>query len=41
MDRPTPKPKLLAHALRLDFSSIAQSGVALVLACTVAYLIQR
>ena len=40
MDRPTSRPKLLAHALRLDLSSLAQSGVALVLACTVAYLIQ-
>lgn len=33
--------KLLGHALRLDFASIAQGGVALVLACTVAYLIQN
>ncbi|MEP6832255.1 MAG: hypothetical protein ABJB74_02630 [Gemmatimonas sp.] len=41
MERPTSRPKLLAHALRLDFASLAQSGVALVLACTVAYLIQR
>lgn len=41
MERPTSRPKLLAHALRLDFTSIAQGGVALVVACTIAYLIQR
>ncbi len=41
MDQRTPRRKLLAHALRFDFSSLAQSGVALVVACTVAYLIQR
>jgi hypothetical protein len=38
---PRPSRKLLAHALRLDFASIAQGGVALLVACTVAYLIQR
>ncbi len=32
--------KLMAHALRLDLASVAQTSVALVLACTVAYLIQ-
>ncbi len=41
MDRPTSRRKLIAHALRLDFSSLAQGGVALVVACAVAYLIQR
>lgn len=36
-----PTRKLLSHALRLDFASIAQGGVAMLVACTVAYLIQR
>lgn len=40
MDR-QPTRKLLSHALRLDIASIAQGSVALLVACTVAYLIQR
>lgn len=40
MDHEPVRRKLIAHALRLDIASVAQGGVALVLACTVAYLIQ-
>lgn len=40
MDRDPVHRKLISHALRLDLASVAQGGVALVLACTVAYLIQ-
>lgn len=40
MNREPVHRKLFAHALRLDFASVAQGSVALVLACTVAYLIQ-
>lgn len=40
MDRVPTHKKLFSHALRLDFASVAQGSVALVLACTIAYLIQ-
>ncbi|MEO7361667.1 MAG: hypothetical protein ABI120_15155 [Gemmatimonadaceae bacterium] len=39
MDRQRTPQKLIAHALRLDFESIAQGGVAMVVACMLAYLI--
>lgn len=41
MDQQPTTRKLIAHALRLDFASVAQGSVALLVACTVAYLIQR
>lgn len=40
MDHEPAHRKLIAHALRLDLASVAQGSVAMVLACTVAYLIQ-
>lgn len=39
MAQPSSRPKIFGHVVRLDFASLAQGGVALVLACTVAYLI--
>lgn len=33
--------RVLSRALRLDIASVAEGGVALLLACGVAYLIQR
>lgn len=39
MDRQPASQKLLTRALRLDFASIAQGGVAMVIACSLAYLV--
>ncbi len=40
MDRPSVAQKPARHALRLDWPSIAQSALALLLACSIAYLMK-
>ncbi|MEP6766722.1 MAG: hypothetical protein ABJB66_20570 [Gemmatimonadaceae bacterium] len=39
MDRRSETRKPAQHALRLDLPSIVQGGVAMLLACTIAYFI--
>ncbi|MEP6778979.1 MAG: hypothetical protein ABJC26_03760 [Gemmatimonadaceae bacterium] len=39
MGRPSETQKPAQHALRLDLPSIVQGGLAMLLACTIAYII--